>query len=178
MTGPSGSDGISGLPPSLHGRLFRDAEFAELYCLDNGCPSVPPRLLATKMLLQAHDKVSDAEAKTRADFDIRGKSAREIEIEERPFTKSTLQVFRTHLFLRDKVREVLGQGLCPARAAANLKQGRGMRMALDTTYILGWGAVKDTYNLPEDGIVKLMQALAMAENVSFRPWVEVDGYKR
>ena len=51
-------------------------------------------------------------------------------------------------------------------------------MALDTTYILGWGAVKDTYNLPEDGVVKLMQALAMAENVSFRPWVEVDGYKR
>ena len=175
---PSGSDGISGLPPSLHGRLFRDAEFAELYCLDNGCPSVPPRLLATKMLLQAHDKVSDAEAKTRADFDIRGKSAREIEIEERPFTKSTLQVFRTHLILRDKVREVLGQGLCPARAAANLKQGRGMRMALDTTYILGRGAVKDTYNLLADGIVKLLRVLAAVANATLPAWAEAQGYQR
>ena len=41
-------------------RLFRDEDFAALYCLDNGCPSVPPSLLAAVLLLQAHDKVSDA----------------------------------------------------------------------------------------------------------------------
>ena len=46
-------------------RLFRDEEFAALYCLDNGRPSVPPSLLATALLLQAHDKVSDAEALRR-----------------------------------------------------------------------------------------------------------------
>ena len=33
-------------------------------------------------------------------------------------------------------------------------------MALDTTYILGRGAVKDTYNLLADGIVKLLRAQA------------------
>ena len=33
-------------------------------------------------------------------------------------------------------------------------------MALDTTNILGRGAVKDTYNLLGDGIVKLVRVLA------------------
>jgi len=105
-----------GLLASLRGQLFQDADFAEFYCLDNGRYSVPPSLLATALLLQAHDKVSDAEAKARADFDIRWKVALRIEIEERPFAKSTLQVFRAQLILHDKVREVFEQSLRLARA--------------------------------------------------------------
>ena len=85
-----GRDSFYGLLASLRGQLFHDADFAELYCLDNGRASVPPSLLATTLLLQAHDKVSDAEAKARADFDIRWKVALGIEIEERSFAKSTL----------------------------------------------------------------------------------------
>ena len=38
---------------------------------------MPPSLLATALLLQTYDKVSDAEAKARADFDIRWKVALE-----------------------------------------------------------------------------------------------------
>ena len=86
-------------------------------------------------------------------------------------------MFRAQLILHDKVREVFERSLRLARAAGYLKQ-RGMRVALDTTYILGRGAVKDTDNLLADGIVKLMRALAMVENVSFRQWAEVHGYKR
>jgi hypothetical protein len=44
--------------------LFRDDEFAALYCRDNGRPSVPPSLLATALVLQTYDGVSDDEAKT------------------------------------------------------------------------------------------------------------------
>ena len=40
-----------------------------------GLASVPPSLLATALLLQTYDKVSDTEAKARADFDIRWKVA-------------------------------------------------------------------------------------------------------
>ena len=65
-----GKDTFYGLLASLRGRLFRDADFAEFYCADNGRDSVPPSLLATALLLQTHDKVSDAEAKARADFDL------------------------------------------------------------------------------------------------------------
>ena len=35
-----------------------------------------------------------------------------------------------------------------------------MKVALDTTNILGRGAVRDTCNLLADGIVKLLRALA------------------
>ncbi len=173
-----GRDTFYGLLASLRGQLFRDADFAELYCLDNGRVSVPPSLLATALLLQTHDKVSDAEAKARADFDIRWKVALGIEIEDRPFAKSTLQVFRAQLILHDKVREVFEQSLRLAREAGYLKGKRGMRVAMDTTYILGRGAVKDTYNLLADGIVKLMRALAAVEGVPVRRWAEAHGYKR
>ena len=173
-----GRDTFYGLLASLRGQLFRDADFAELYCPDNGRASVAPSLLATALLLQAHDKVSDAEAKARADFDIRWKVALGLEIEERPFAKSTFQVFRAQLILHDKVREVFEQSLRLAREKGYLKRGRGMRVSLDTTFILGRGAVKDTYNLLADGIVKLMQAMAAVEGVPLRQWAEGHSYKR
>ena len=172
-----GKDTFYGLLASLRGQLFRDADFAEFYCADNGRDSVPPSLLATALLLQTHDKVSDAEAKARADFDIRWKVALGIEIEDRPFAKSTLQVFRAQLILHDKVRAVFESSLRLARESGYLKK-RGMRVALDTTNILGRGAVKDTYNLLADGMVKLMRALASVEQTSMEEWAKAQGHER
>ena len=172
-----GKNTFYGLLASLRGRLFRDADFAEFYCADNGRDSVPPSLLATALLLQSHDKVSDAEAKARADFDIRWKVALGIEVEDRPFAKSTLQVFRAQLILHDKVREVFESSLRLARESGYLKK-RSMRVALDTTNILGRGAVRDTYNLLADGIVKLLRALAQVEGISVGKWAKAQGYGR
>ena len=172
-----GQDTFYGLLASLRGQLFSDDDFAEIYCPDNGRDSVPPSLLATALLLQTYDKVSDAEAKARADFDIRWKVALGIEIEDRPFAKSTLQMFRAQLILHDKVREVFEGSLRLARQSGYLKK-RGMRVALDTTYILGRGAVKDTYNLLADGIVKLLRVLAAVANIAVGEWAEAQGYQR
>ena len=172
-----GKDTFYGLLASLRGKLFRDSDFAEFYCADNGRDSVPPSLLATALLLQTHDKVSDAEAKARADFDIRWKVALGIEIEDRPFAKSTLQVFRAQLILHDKVRAVFESSLRLARESGYLKK-RGMRAALDTTFILGRGAVKDTFNLLADGIVKLLRALASVEQTRVEEWAGSRGYER
>ena len=138
---------------------------------------MPPSLLATALLLQSHDKVSDAEAKARADFDIRWKVALGIEIEDRPFAKSTLQVFRAQLILHDKVREVFEGSLRLARESGYL-QKRGMKVALDTTNILGRGAVKDTCNLLADGIVKLLRALAQLKGINVGQWAKSQGYHR
>ena len=172
-----GKDTFYGLLASLRGQLFSDDDFAEIYCPDNGRDSVPPSLLATALLLQTYDKVSDAEAKARADFDIRWKVALGIEIEDRPFAKSTLQMFRAQLILHDKVREVFESSLRLARQSGYLKK-RGMRVALDTTYILGRGAVKDTYNLLADGIVKLLRVLAAVANATLPAWAEAQGYEK
>ena len=172
-----GRDTFYGLLASLRGRLFRDADFAEFYCPDNGRDSVPPSLLATALLLQSHDKVSDAEAKARADFDLRWKVALGIEVEDRPFAKSTLQVFRAQLILHDKVREVFESSLRLARESGYLKK-RSMRVALDTTNILGRGAVKDTCNLLADGIVQLLRTLAAVEKITVKEWAKARGYGR
>ena len=100
-----------------------------------------------------------------------------IEVEDRPFAKSTLQVFRAQLILHGKVREVFESSLRLARESGYLK-GRGMRVALDTTNILGRGAVKDTYNLLADGIVKLLWALAAVEKSTVKEWAQARGYER
>ncbi len=118
-----GWESFYGLLASMRGQLFRDEEFAKIYCPDNGRDSVPPSLLATALLLQAYDKVSDAEAKDRADFDIRWKVALGIEVEDRPFAKSTLQLFRAHLILHEKVHEIFQRSLRFARESAPITSG-------------------------------------------------------
>ena len=173
-----GRESFYGLLASMRGQLFRDEEFAKLYCPDNGRDSVPPSLVATVLLLQAYDKVSDAEAKQRADFDIRWKVALGIEVEERPFAKSTLQLFRAHLILHEQANEIFQRSLRFARESGYLK-GRRMKVALDTTNILGRGAAKDTYNLLADGIVQVARALARVDGKGVKEWGlahDLEGY--
>ena len=100
-----------------------------------------------------------------------------IEVEDRPFAKSTLQVFRAGLILHDKVREVFERSLQLARESGYLK-GKRMKVALDTTNILGRGAVKDTHNLLSDGIVRLARALAQLRGISVGEWAKSQGYAR
>ena len=66
-----GEDTFHGFLARHRGELFCDEDFAEFYSPDQGRPSVPPSLLANALLLQTHDKVSDEEAKARADYDLR-----------------------------------------------------------------------------------------------------------
>ena len=86
-------------------------------------------------------------------------------------------MFRAQLILHDKVREVFESSLRLARPSGYLKK-RGMRVALDTTCILGRGAVKDTYNLLADGIVKLLRVLAAVANTTVGEWAEGQGCER
>jgi Transposase domain (DUF772) len=89
-----GRRSFHGVLAAERGQLFRDDDFAELYSLTNGRPSVPPSLLATALLLQAQERCSDEEARQRACFDVRWKVALGLEMKSRPFAKSTLQLFR------------------------------------------------------------------------------------
>ena len=131
-----GRDSFYGFLASHRGDLFRDEDFTDLYCSDNGRPSVPPSLLATALLLQAYDGASDEEAKARADFDLRWKVALGVGLEERPFAKSTLQLFRARLILHERVRTVFEQSLAFARRTGYFRHRR-IRVVLDTSYILG-----------------------------------------
>lgn len=154
-----GRDSFYGFLASHRRELFKDEDFIDLYCSDNGRPSVSPSLLAMALLLQVYDGVSDEEAKARADFDLRWKVALGIGLEERPFAKSTLQLFRAHLIVHERVLALFQKSLDFARQTGYF-QSRKLKVVLDTSYILGRGSVKDTYNLLGDGIKKLVQALA------------------
>lgn len=148
--------------------LFRDEDFATLYHGKLGRPSVPPSLLAMALILQTYDRVSDEEAFERGSFDLRWKVALGIPVDEVPFAKSTLQLFRAQLMVHELGRLAFERSLTAARKRGHLK-GR-MRLAVDTTNVLGRGAVKDTYNLLGDGIVLVMRALAAQDGVAVEAW--------
>jgi len=67
-----GEDSFYGFLAREGRKLFRDEDFAALYCLANGRTSVPPSLLAMALLLQTHDRVSDEGAKARAAYRLPG----------------------------------------------------------------------------------------------------------
>ena len=164
-----GRDTFYGFLALRGGELFRDEDFAELYCRDNGRPSAPPSMLAIALLLQTYEGVSDEEAKQRADFDMRWKVALGIGLEERPFAKSTLQLFRAQLIVDERARAILRRSLDFARQTGYFRS-RKIKVVLDTSYILGRGAAKDTYNLLADGIRELVRALAAPVGSETEEW--------
>src|SRR5919198_2673677 len=177
-----GRDTFYGFLASQRGELFRDEDFAGMYVLDNGRPSVPPSLLATALVLQTYDDVSDDEAKQRADYDLRWKVALGVGLDARPFAKSTLQEFRAQLIVHQEYTSIFKQSLELAKRRGKFRtqdgQARKLTVALDTTNLLRRGAVKDTYNLLADGIVKLARVLARLEGVRLAGWAERHGYGR
>jgi transposase len=177
-----GRDSFYGWLASQRGELFRDEAFAGLYVLDNGRPSVPPSLLAVALVLQTYDGVSDDEAKQRADYDLRWKVALGVELDARPFAKSTLQEFRAQLIVHEEQAAIFQTSLEVARRRGKFRtksgEQRKLKVALDTTNILGRGAVKDTYNLLGDGIVKLARVLAKLSGQVLEAWAAAQGYGR
>jgi len=158
-------------------RFCREEDFAALYGADNGRPSVPPRLLATALLLRTFADGSDDAAKARADFALRGKGALGVGLEERPCAKSTLQPFRARLLVHEQVRAGFQQRRAFARQVGYPK-GRQVTAARDTSSILGRGAVKGTDNLRADGIVTLRRALAAREARPPAQWALAHGLGR
>jgi len=139
--------------------LFRDEDFAMLYCSDNGRTSVPPSLLATALLLQAFDRASDQEATERAQFDQRWQLALGISDDEVPFAKSTLCLFRNQLILHKEAKLIFHKGLEYLRKQGFVKRHK-IRLALDTTPIFGKGAVQDTFNMLAEGLRHVLWVLA------------------
>jgi hypothetical protein len=150
--------------------LFHDEDFAVLYSPDIGRPSVPPSLLCVALLLQTYEKCSDAEARDRAAYDHRWKVALGVADLEKPFTKSTLQLFRAHLLIHEKARLPFERSLEMARKSGFLRSHGRLRAVIDSTNILGRGAVRDTYNLIGDGIVSVARILAKLSGKRLEAW--------
>ncbi len=179
-----GRDTFFGWLAHQRGELFPDELFLGLYVDGWGRPSVPPSLLATALVLQTYEGISDDEATQRAAYDLRWKVALGIELEARPFAKSTLQEFRAQLIVHEAQGLLFQGSLDLAKRRGKLARHRKLKVALDTTPILGRGAVKDTYNLLVDGIVAVLRVLAPQAGVvrgardGFVAWATAAGYAR
>jgi hypothetical protein len=157
--------------------LFRDEDFAGLYCATNGRTSAPPSLAISILFLRSYEGVSFAEAIDRTKYDLRWKVALGLEMEEVPLQKSALQEFEAKLVIHELEEALLKKSIDEARRAGYLKS-RKLRVALDTTPILGKGAVKDTYNLLAEGMVQLACRLAEVEGEASETWAERQGLSR
>lgn len=149
-------------------QLFRDEEFANLY-RPEGRPSTPPSKLAIAVFLQILHDLSDEALIEATRFDLRFKVALQLEHHEALCAKSTLQSFRARLLLHEKDEWVLRRTVELAKAAGVLKRkGKHLTVALDTTPVLGAGAVRDTINLIGDAIRRLLRAMAKAADRSLK----------
>jgi hypothetical protein len=179
-----GRDTFYGWLASRRDELFPDELFAAFYHERWGRPSVPPSLLATALVLQAYEGVSDEEATARAAYDLRWKVALGVALDAKPFAKSTLQEFRAQLIIHQEQRLLFQRSVDLAKRQGKLGSHRKLRLALDTTPVFGRGAVKDTYNLLADGIVAVLRVLARQAGVrrghhdGFVAWASAAGYAR
>ena len=78
-------------------------------------------------------------------------------------------MFRARLILHERMQTLFRKSLDFARYTGYFRS-RGIKGVLDTSYILGRGAVKDTYNLLADGIVMLSGTLAAGTCSDLEEW--------
>ncbi len=154
---PVAQDSIYGRMAAVRDVLFADDDLAEMYCLDNGRPSLPPSLMSGVLLLQFHDGVSDPEAVERLRYDLRWKVALGLPLDYRGFDPSSLVVFRQRLLKHGQERYAFDRFLKVAREAGFLPEK--LRQLQDTLAMKGAGATQDTYTLLRKGIRRLLRAM-------------------
>jgi hypothetical protein len=131
-----GRDTCTGILAQNREQMFRDEDFAALYCPDNRRQSVPPSVAVSVVFLRACERVSFAEAVERTKYDLRWKVALGLEIEEVPMQKSALQEFEPKLVLYEMGEPILQKSIQEVRRA-DIRRIASFACTLDTTPILG-----------------------------------------
>lgn len=153
-------DSFYGRMAAVSDKLFSDDDLKDLYCPDNGRPSLPPSLLSGVLLLQFHDDVSDEEAVQRLQFDLRWQVALNLPTDFPGFDPSSLTYFRQRLIDHNKERYAFDRFVQVGREAGFIPDR--VTLLTDTTRTKGAGAVQDTYTLLRKGIRKLLKQCGYA----------------
>jgi hypothetical protein len=143
------------------GVLFGDEYFADLFKRSSlGRPTVPARVVATVMLLQAYEGLSDREACDRLAFDLRWKAAAGLPVGAEAFHPTVLVGMRNRLRASDRPRRLFDDVNTTARAAGLL---RGRRRVLDSTPLFDAVATQDTVIQLRAAIRKVLTAADRAD---------------
>jgi hypothetical protein len=141
-----------------HGHeMFPDDYFADCYSNSReGRPTVPARILATVMILQAFEGLSDREATDRLSFDLRWQAAAGVSIGEEAFHPTVLVGARNRLRVSASPRRLFEDTKVVAKAVGALGQ---RARVLDSTPIYDSVATEDTVTQLRASVRKLLVAL-------------------
>jgi hypothetical protein len=139
--------------------LFPDEMFADLFT-DVGRRSVPPMIVATVMVLQRIEGLSDREAVDRFVFDARWKyAAGGLDFDYPGFVHTVLVDMRARLAGSERPNRIFEATLEAAKAAGLV----GRRRVLDSTPVYDAVATMDTVTLVRSAIRGLLRAAGPAD---------------
>jgi Transposase DDE domain/Transposase domain (DUF772) len=144
-----------------HGQvMFPDDYFADLYAGSvKGRPTVPARVVATVMLLQAFEGLSDREACDRLEFDLRWQAAAGADAGCRAFHPTVLVGMRNKLRASARPRRLFEDTKVAARAAGAM---RNRARVLDSTPVFDAVATQDTVTQLRAAVRKVLAGLDQA----------------
>lgn len=135
-------------------RLFPDEMFADLFAA-SGRRSVPPRIVATVMVLQRWLGLSDREAVTAFEFDTRWKYAcGGLDVDYPGFAHTVLVDMRARLAASERPRRIFEVTVAAAREAGLVSA----RRVLDSTPLYDAVATQDTVTMIRSAIRQLLAA--------------------
>ena len=159
-----------------HNRLFPDEMFADLFS-DRGRRSVPPSVVATVMVLQRLEGLSDREAVERYCFDARWRYAAGVGSYDcdgwNGFVHTVLVDMRARLARSDDPRRIFNVTVEAARNAGLV----GEKRVLDSTPLYDAVATMDTITLIRSAIRGLLKAAGKQREAELRAVMKSDdGY--
>src|ERR1035437_1626595 len=144
-----------------HGdEMFPDDYFSDLYSGSaRGRPTIPARVMATVMLLQAFEGLSDREAVDRLSFDLRWQAAAGVDTGYVAFHPTSLVGQRNRLRASARPRRLFEDTKVVAKETGAMK---GRARVLDSTPLLDAVATQDTVTQLRAALRKLLVALDQA----------------
>jgi hypothetical protein len=141
-----------------HGQvMFPDGYFADLYTdSGRGRPTVPARVMATVMVLQSFEGLSDREACDRLEVDLRWQAAAGVDVGAAAFHPTALVGMRNRLRASARPRRLFEDTKVVAKATGAMKN---RARVLDSTPVFDAVATQDTVTQLRAAIRKVLTAL-------------------
>jgi hypothetical protein len=136
--------------------LISDDDFAHMYAPTWGRPSIPPSTMMRALLLATKDGTSDRESARRSRVDLDWKAALGLDLDHPGIGATTYSLFRARVVLHDSDQELFRKTVAKAVEAGLFP--KKVLALIDSSPVLGAGAVQDTYELLRGAIQKVVGA--------------------
>src|SRR5215203_4926015 len=144
--------------------LFPDELFADLFPSGRGRPSVPAEVIATVLVLQSLEGLSDREALQAVRTDLRWKVAAGLTLDDEGFHPTVLTLWRNKLRQSDRPERIF-DAVRDVVAATGVLNGK-TRRALDSTLLDDAVATQDTVTQLVSMIRRVRRAIPAAAEVT------------